>query len=453
MASPQGLVHPHGVRRGVLGLWVGVTAACTSSAPFLEVPHLDEDSLLLARFDPGLSLEGYELGPEPYLGVPLEGYRTAYVARYRCPLSGLGMAPGPQVVGLDPSYTALPPSPRVSRAELGLGDLEPIEGWPEPLAALRVKRAPDPAPCRSFTADTFPLVSPNPNPTRVLARLGERRAVLWQASGAALELSEAGVVPLARLSTTTPYLGGAVDARGEFFLTGRGRSAFVDAAGQWRPGPPLPDDSDGVQHLAFDPERGFTEVFLLGDAGRLWRFDGATWTELQVEREAFENDRDYGLLYRGPGRVAAVGLLANAVVTWESGRAGTLPLPDLEAGDYPVVITTLPEEGLVLGTKLGNLVLEEGGAWRRVEGDFRSRPRHFFVFDGGLYFGGRGGVFEQYHSGYGLCTSTAIASDNTTLVSEIDGLLMMVTLGQVGTEEVAVVATPGPKPVLGCPEP
>lgn len=427
--------------------------ACTGSEPYLQVPRLDDQSLLVARVGPGVELSGHELGSEPYLGVPLAGFEEVYVARYRCPLLGLGMAPGPQQLGLNEDYSPIPPTPRVSTARLGISGLEPVAEWPLALSSLRVRRAPDPAPCLDFEVETFPLVSASPNPARVLLRVGPQRAVLWQNQGGAYELDADGVRPLTRLSTTTPYLGGAIDRNGRILLTGAGRSSFLTLDGTWSPGPPLPDDSGAYQTLAYDPKGELEEIFLIGDGARLFRYDGSTWTELSVESLPFDNDRYFDVIRRGPGQAAAVGLLPDRVVTWDNGRAGTLQLPSLEVGDHPVVIAESPELGLVVGTKLGRLFFQDGDAWTRLEGGFGSRPRHFLPYQGGLIFGGRSGVFEQYYPDYGLCPTEPIASDNTTLVADVDGLLMMVTLGAVGNEEAAVVARPGERPAPGCPNP
>lgn len=427
--------------------------ACTGSEPFLEVPRLDDHTLLVARVGPGIELSGYELGTEPYLGVPLTGFKELYVARYRCPLSGLGMGPGSQLVGQNADYTPIPPTPRVSMAELGLSGLQDLPEWPMALASLRVRRAPDPAPCLDFTVKTFPAVSASPNPFRVLLRVGPERAVLWQNQGAAFELDPDGLRPLTRLSTTTPYLGGAIDRDGRILLTSSGRSSFLSQDGTWSPGPALADDSTDYQILAYDPAGALEEIFLIGDGGRLFRYDGTAWSALPVASQAFDNDRYFGVIRRGPGRAAAVGLLPDAVVTWDNGRADTLPLPALEVGDHPVVIAEPPGLGLVVGTKLGALFFQDGGKWIRVESGFGSRPRHFLPYQDGLLFGGRSGVFEQYYAGYGLCPTTPIASDNTTLVADVDGLLMMVTLGEVGNEEAVVVARPQERPAPGCPNP
>lgn len=449
----------HGTRWGrrpaSSALWIlqALLGGCTGSEPYLEVPRLDDQSLLIARVGPGLELAGYELGAEPYLGVPLTGFEELYVARYRCPLLGLGMAPGPQQVGRNDDYSPIPPSPRVSMARLGLSGLEDLPDWPEALASLRVKRAPDPAPCLNFDVSTFPVVSASPNPFRVLLRVGPERAVLWQNQGGAFELDPAGVRPFTRLSTTTPYLGGAIDRTGRILLTGAGRSSFLTQDGAWTPGPPLPDDSPSFQNLAYDPAGDLDDVFLIGDGGRLFHFNGVAWSALPVESQVFDNDRYFTVIRRGPGRAAAVGLLPDAIVTWDNGRADTLRLPPLEVGDHPVVIAEPPGIGLVVGTKQGVLFFRDGESWVRLESGFGSRPRHFLPFQDTLIFGGRSGVFEQYYPGYGLCPTTPIASDNTTLVADVDGLLMMVTLGAVGNEEAVVVARPRERPAPGCPNP
>ncbi|MCK6545909.1 hypothetical protein L6R52_08575 [Myxococcota bacterium] len=423
------------VRASGLALVTATLGACALSA---DVDALDPGGATsalvveLGRETPSVTalvLDGAPLALPPR--APSVDAR--WVLLFDCGLASIGVAPGPQA--LDLSGSTGRPLPRADRVLSDAGGAwRPHDAWPAELGAVRLATTPGPA-CTTFEGTTQLLAGTDADRSDVLVPLPGGDVLVGTERQAFFRASRARVEPFTALPADTVWLSGFIGPGVETWIVGRGGrilrgtpdGGFVDA-------PAAGIDLRCVNQIVTSPETEPFEAMLFTCHREVVHFDGATWSTWPTMSMTVLAGRP--IAWVAPGEVLILGPDEDQV-SWVTAAGERSERPVLAATETPATVGWSATLGPMIGTDRGVLFRADGDRWIEVgrASNFRG-VRGILPYEGGVLWGGAGGVFTQWEPDAGRCPELVGVAGNLSRTIDLEG--SWVVLGISSDDDDAV---------------